>query len=1042
MTLATGKPHDLYFYADPTKMIAGDVDAPAIFLNASMVLKRQILAFCFDQWAVASGSNHVIPALMQHVLNAVENKKQEMFPYTLLSYIGQNRDELWHQFQLLLDEKITEDTRDKLEKFLLGSDREKSSIDVYVLEQIEQLVAERKLLTQQQKDLASKIRTLSKKPMDEALKKEIEELNQELSAIKGLKYEFNKKDTFNFLTDEGLLPNYAFPEEGTTLRSVIYRKQRNRKTSGTDTPSKFDSTVFEYSRPARAALGELAPESLFFANNKKVKIERIEMARGENLEKWRLCPDCNYSQQISGVDQEMSCPRCNNPMWADTSQLIDMVRLKQVYANTWDDKAQIGDDSDTREPIFFNRQMLIDVEPDNYRLTYEMKGKPFGFEFIREVSFREINFGKQGSPDQIFNVAGNKMSRPGFRLCKECGMVQYSKSKTEHMYKCKFKGIENPEGIIDCLYLYREYKSEAIRIVVPRLSGAEHDEQIQSFVAALQLGLKKHFGGKVDHLHLTSSDEPIPDSIERTNYLVIYDTVPGGTGYLHDLLDDPQNLMAMLKVSYETMEKCTCQHAPELDGCYRCLYAYRNSYGMESTSRTTAMAMLKEILDGETELLQVDHLGKNRKDSWADSPLETQFPDALQALNNNNLLDGLKIRISKDIINGKVGFRLEVGDRFYSVETHARLNEQAGVMYPCEPDFLITADRDGDGALPVAVFVDGYKYHKDIVHEDLMKRQGISLSRKYISWSLGWHDINHVFAGNEAKIPNPLCENIDKSPKEFIDKISQVKKLADHHKVAQMPPLMMLIGYLNQPDLDWWKGFAMLRSMSWLDRSMMQNKESVALIHQKASLWPTQYQDQLNDLDLKFSTISQFSEPGADLTLYIGGSEKAIKSFDYDALFLTGIYHTDKPDDKNTQRVWHKLLQILNVGQFLPNFFAATEKGINDGSYAKLLWEETDITPVGESIWDKVYLLAEAEVKDILVTLGTSGAPPPEVCFEFEDSKGMVLAEAELAWPGSKLALLLENQKEESEPVFKDHGWQVVTPDVDIKTVLDLLGDN
>lgn len=33
--------------------------------------------------------------------------------------------------------------------------------------------------------------------------------------------------TFNVLTDEGLLPNYAFPEQGVLLHSVILR---NRKT--------------------------------------------------------------------------------------------------------------------------------------------------------------------------------------------------------------------------------------------------------------------------------------------------------------------------------------------------------------------------------------------------------------------------------------------------------------------------------------------------------------------------------------------------------------------------------------------------------------------------------------------------------------------------------------------------------------------------------------------------------------------------------------------------------------------------------------------
>ncbi len=39
MSLATSKPHDLYFWDDPKSMIAGSVQAPGVFLNASAVLE-------------------------------------------------------------------------------------------------------------------------------------------------------------------------------------------------------------------------------------------------------------------------------------------------------------------------------------------------------------------------------------------------------------------------------------------------------------------------------------------------------------------------------------------------------------------------------------------------------------------------------------------------------------------------------------------------------------------------------------------------------------------------------------------------------------------------------------------------------------------------------------------------------------------------------------------------------------------------------------------------------------------------------------------
>ena len=55
---------------------------------------------------------------------------------------------------------------------------------------------------------------LERTPSDEATKAEIKELKSERAALRSLLSNLNGRDTFGFLTDEGLLPNYAFPEQG------------------------------------------------------------------------------------------------------------------------------------------------------------------------------------------------------------------------------------------------------------------------------------------------------------------------------------------------------------------------------------------------------------------------------------------------------------------------------------------------------------------------------------------------------------------------------------------------------------------------------------------------------------------------------------------------------------------------------------------------------------------------------------------------------------------------------------------------------------
>ena len=100
----------------------------------------------------------------------------------------------------------------------------------------------------------------------------------------------NDQNILNFFTDERLLPNYAFPEPGVILRSIIWRK---KNTQGTSTTGKYETFTFEYERPSAIALKELAPSNVFYAEGKRVKIDQIDLNLlfGEYLK--NIAPCCN-----------------------------------------------------------------------------------------------------------------------------------------------------------------------------------------------------------------------------------------------------------------------------------------------------------------------------------------------------------------------------------------------------------------------------------------------------------------------------------------------------------------------------------------------------------------------------------------------------------------------------------------------------------------------------------------------------------------------------------------------------------------------------
>lgn len=64
--------------------------------------------------------------------------------------------------------------------------------------------------------LKAMIRDLEDKPKDSSYDEEIKELKREEAALLTVLQEIGKKNIFNFLSDEGLLPNYAF------LKQVLF----------------------------------------------------------------------------------------------------------------------------------------------------------------------------------------------------------------------------------------------------------------------------------------------------------------------------------------------------------------------------------------------------------------------------------------------------------------------------------------------------------------------------------------------------------------------------------------------------------------------------------------------------------------------------------------------------------------------------------------------------------------------------------------------------------------------------------------------------
>ena len=161
-------------------------------------------------------------------------------------------------------------------------------------------------------------------------------------------------------------------------------------------------------------------------------------------------------------------------------------------------------------------------DPDNHYFGLADKHSPIAIEFIRRATFREFNFGKVDGGPGGFSVAGELDSKCGFPVCTECGTVD----QKNHAPECSFRKIaDSDKASKEVIHLYHEFTSEAIRILVPvNEYPLEADIAMESAIAGIYLGLKKHFGGRADHLRIMQERSERPGGASL-RYLVVYDSI-------------------------------------------------------------------------------------------------------------------------------------------------------------------------------------------------------------------------------------------------------------------------------------------------------------------------------------------------------------------------------------------------------------------------------------------------------------------------------------------------------------------------------------
>jgi DEAD/DEAH box helicase domain-containing protein len=747
LNVALNKPHDAFYFESPEEMMEGEIMPPGCYLGAKDILKRHFLAYCIDTWTGEDGGNRIPKTVQQMTIHTLDIQHAAFFINEIIDYIEDNKDDLKTNFKEhypTVSDLIFEEVWQLLE-----------SGDWYKLLRQTFLNLKNRLQTlfeQQQKTKAER----NKLPREDENRKL---LSNELSNIRGTIRNTQQQQVLEYLTNVGLLPNYAFPETGVELSAVV-RKQYDEANE--------ENQVEEFSlvRPAQSALRELIPENFFYTHGYKLKVQRIEIPNKEALERYRFCSNCDYMEKEYGFINR-NCPKCHDASWSQPTNEHIFLKQKMVVSYNDEQKSSIDDSKDERIELISKTSQHFDFSDGKTKGAWAMIEIPFGVEFISEIKIRMVNLGiaeDRKSGDEI-EINDKKTSRRGYLICKHCQRSTASLYKEDgkpkegeqyHFGYCPHRNVAYDGTNIDIfheVFLYRSLQTEVLKILIP-VYELESEADMKMFKAGLELGLKQYFGGNPQHLQLTDYQEKNELTGRIDRYLVLYDTIPGGTGYLEELFNKQKTekpFNQIIKFAYEQIKNCGCQDKGQ-DGCYRCIYTYRNQFNRQELSRKKAEQLFEKIYLASENWQYIDN-GLNNLTANArleESKLEELFVYQLkQRIDTENDRDDFskwRFKIIKDP-QQKNAYRITTQNNWvYDIRPQIAFGEAEGVLYPTRADFVIYSLNDGikDNFKPIAIYLDGYAHHasekSNVVAKDLQKRQHL-FEKGYQTWTLSWNDV-------------------------------------------------------------------------------------------------------------------------------------------------------------------------------------------------------------------------------------------------------------------------------------------------------------
>jgi len=954
----------------------------------------------------------------------------------MMAWVRENEPDLQSRFLARFQPGVLQDTR---ERFLRETNTELLVQRIHqATSAFEQTLRE---LRNARRRLRDQLRNLGEG--EDAARREIE---AELRLLTGRQQRHSRISSLELLTDHGLLPNYAFPERGVPFYGAVY----NRFAGGAQ-----DYRPVELQRPAGAAIRELAPSNIFYTHSRQFVVQQIAVGTRQDslITDWAICGKCGHmrlAQEVNRPDAQPACPQCGHEGvggQTDQGQHRPFLHFPSSCAVSFMDQYESlsADRAEERQQAYYQVVRSFDHTLEAPSGAVGEDAAPFGIEYRGAMVFREVNTGYQGRAGEVQFGPGQKVSEDGFLVCADCGVVAPPDKHigdVTHRRNCsgrrkresaKQQGRDiNPYEWLSA-YLYRELKSEAIRLLLPVVE----EEDLETLAACFYLGLRLRFEG--DPAHLIVSPQVLPDlqaGLDK-HYLVLMDAVPGGSGYLKTLYQEQdeqgregEGIMTVMRLARDALMSCECRRLGQgdeeidTDGCYRCIRTYHLQYKADMISRERGIVLLNQLIESGDRRERKKELDDIRVEALFGSVLEQRFVEKLKGFVQEE--GGFW---EQTVIQGSRGFRFGMPKQseVWDLQLQPSLGPAHGVMEPCQPDFLLSCD-DGEKR-PVAIFTDGYEYHvhpNNRLSDDVKKRRAIVASGNYHVWSIAWDDLEETEASQDIC----LCGDDVTS---ILNRFSGQK----YPGVGPLPfadPLMrngfeQLKAYLSCPHMPAWRFMAGV-SVYWpLPQRLGHHSYGEAILRGQLEAWRggahPEHQSGVPDGEW----VLNLGAAGANGDVAAVIKAEHVVSVSLDNVGQVRVF-SRLPDSEDLitgqdfKWRWRRFLAGINLFQFCNAFSFWTTSEVLEGVAPEIVLGEGFKPP---EAWEEIREQVIGTVQPLVARLSLLDIPLPEVEFYPDGLSDEVFAE--LAWADEdiKVAILTGDQMAFAEQ-WRARGWQVFEP--------------